>query len=1083
MASSRGKGKTRAAANARGTPSLSRRSTRRTKDAAPDVYGDMLAEAAVTDPVEDTNRPLKRRRILREVSIPKYKEPSSDKGKRPATSPTTDGGNKAGQASKPAGSAGRGVQTIEASSDEEDESDFGFEDVDLDQPASSTQATQQEEGIAGVSISLDSQITLKRRAQARRKPASAAEKAHRLLVHKAHVLCLLGHCIYINSWCNNEVVQRNLQPLMTAKLKTYLKPKTTDSQFVRNRSFMDGLQQACEVFRDRFNVTASGSRRAQWSTEGQQNADAQVDVEPMDRSDFIKAAKKMEGSQDTGNQLFCAMLRAAGVETRLVCSLQPLPCTSTSAKPTTTPQKSVKRTVLAIASDTDPDKSEASADDASVNTSRSIGKIPSARRRLGQPSFAATSTAPSPTPREKNKPVPKLFYPVFWVEAFNAASQKWITIDPVVTGTVNKPSKLEPPSSYEVNQLSYAIVFERDGVAKDVTKRYAKAYNAKTRRQRVEATENGTTWFKKAMRIFRRRGGKLDRDQVEDAELAQKEAREGLPSNVQDFKDHPYYALERHVKRHEVIHPRREVGKVNAGTAAKPRMEAVFRRQDVLVCRSADKWYRLGREVKAGEQPLKHVVARSLGKRARSPENDGDGGEEQKTTALYAPYQTNTYVPPPVVKGHVPRNAYGNLDIYVPSMVPVGGVHIRHPLTAQAARLLKVDYADAVTGFQFKGRQGTAVVEGAVVAEQYGDAVRAAIEGFEHEKEEEVSMQRSLQALRLWKRFLTGLRIAERVAGYGDTSSAAKGKKVKQQMDEAEDEDDRIEDAGGFLPEEGPDEGTALPTAGRFSLEELIAPTKKAVTRKKRKVEESEEEEFVEAEDEGEEAMERGYVGGPDEDYGGEGGEGGGFFVEDEMGRGGEGEGGGFVVDEGDSGGGFVVDDDDGGGGFMQEDVLERDGGGGGGFAPEDGGDDGASGFLPDEAESHDTEADVVRHEGDGQTSGRLESDNAAGSVPDQTQQHAALADPAAVDDKMDDGLFAAGHGDSPLTRPIPTDGDSVDGTSAAAGHHTREAGGGLTGIMGAGDAEAEGDESDRGSMLSHDPEDEDAEPDWLDSD
>ena len=48
----------------------------------------------------------------------------------------------------------------------------------------------------------------------------------------------------------------------------------------------------------------------------------------MQKLDFREAASKLEGSRDVGAQLFCAMLRAAGIEARLVCSLQLLPFTA-----------------------------------------------------------------------------------------------------------------------------------------------------------------------------------------------------------------------------------------------------------------------------------------------------------------------------------------------------------------------------------------------------------------------------------------------------------------------------------------------------------------------------------------------------------------------------------------------------------------------------------------------------------------------------------------------------------------------------------------------------------------------------------
>ena len=148
--------------------------------------------------------------------------------------------------------------------------------------------------------------------------------------------------------------------------------------------------------------------------------------------------------------------------------------------------------------------------------------------------------------------------------------------------------------------MTYVIAFDEDGSAKDVTRRYAKAYNAKTRRGRVESTKGGEKWLRRVLRNYER-AQDLDRDQVEDAELAAKEAAEEMPRNVQDFKDHPYYALERHLRRNEVIHPKKEVGKVSTGKSLSDKdktLEPIYRRRDVHLVKSADSWYRLGREIK-----------------------------------------------------------------------------------------------------------------------------------------------------------------------------------------------------------------------------------------------------------------------------------------------------------------------------------------------------------------------------------------------------------------------------------------------------------------------------------------------------
>lgn len=156
--------------------------------------------------------------------------------------------------------------------------------------------------------------------------------------------------------------------------------------------------------------------------------------------------------------------------------------------------------------------------------------------------------------------------------------------------------------------MSYVLAFEEDGSARDVTKRYVKAYNAKTRRERVEMTNGGERWWRRVMKMYRRRHH-MDRDQLEDAELATKEAAEPMPKNVQDFKGHPYYALERHLKRHEVIHPKREVGKIGAGRASSTNfLEPIYRRRDVHIVKSADKWYRSGREIKVRAADSPYVM-------------------------------------------------------------------------------------------------------------------------------------------------------------------------------------------------------------------------------------------------------------------------------------------------------------------------------------------------------------------------------------------------------------------------------------------------------------------------------------------
>jgi xeroderma pigmentosum group C-complementing protein len=303
-----------------------------------------------------------------------------------------------------------------------------------------------------------------------------------------------------------------------------------------------------------------------------------------------------------------------------------------------------------------------------------------ARRRLGHPNAAAYHLpdipilAP-PQPKPKVSRIYESPYPVFWVEVLDEAHQKWIPVDPLVTQSVGRPREFEPPASDRENSMTYVIAFEEEGTARDVTRRYTKAYNAKTRKTRVESTSGGEKWWRRTMRAYSR-GWLSDIDQIEDTELAAAEAREPMPKNIADFRDHPVYALERHLRRNEVLISDRSIGKVAAGRdpaiPGQKKLENIYRRRDVKSVKSADAWYRIGREIKMGELPIKTVETT----RKVADDDFGDGLEERAGTNLYTEEQTELYEAPPVVNGRIPRNSYGNLDIFVPTMVPKGGIHL-----------------------------------------------------------------------------------------------------------------------------------------------------------------------------------------------------------------------------------------------------------------------------------------------------------------------------------------------------------------------------------------------------------------------
>lgn len=810
-----------------------RRSTRRTRSSqqdedVPSVFQEMLREeqqaeqASKATSTDEDERPLKKRKtaLSQQASSPAPESPARALPKQaPKLAPPLSSRVKAAAQRSQGPSRrhtqpldherprsrdvapviGRQRQTIE-DSDESDGSDEEWEDAladgtDTEDHDDVAQVTPQ---VADISITIggnkaEEQTT---RRKIRRRAITSVDKKKRLDIHKMHVLCLLYHVYRRNAWCNDLRVQTALRKLVPPKTLLNLVPNPDLTQYSASKRFIEGMNELKTLWSKRFKMTAKGMYKPKW-------AEADADVrpfsdfddldDPMDKDDFRRAAHALQGSQDVGNQLFCALLRSIGIEARLVCSLQPLPFVS-SAQPSTPQKPGIQKNTIVI----DPyNKPEASSSRPKPTTPARSKKLSRLERVMGErhPVLNKTGVAPQ---KQKAYHTP---YPVYWVEAFNTAHQKWVAIDTHSTFTVNSPEKLEPPLNFVQNSLTYAIAFEEDYTAKDVTRRYTKAYSAKTRKLRVECMPRGAEWWRRTMQFFVRRMP-LDRDQLEDAALARKVAAEGIPKNVQDFKDHPVHVLERHLKHNEVIHPLEPVGKVNVGSGMNPKMEPIYRRNNVHIVRSADKWYRMGQDVKDGEQPLKHAKPKKGTQLSVGPDETMDDQQDDAGAGLYAKFQTQVYVPPAVVRGRVPRNVYGNLDLYVPSMCPPGGTHVRHKLASKAARIVGVDHADAVTGFSFKGRHGTAIVQGVVVASEYAEAVQETIDAIIYEQEEVANAARTRESLRLWRRFFLGLRIAQRVNAIEIDGEKGPVLDVQDEIDEQDKKMIEAEMAGGFFPEE-----------------------------------------------------------------------------------------------------------------------------------------------------------------------------------------------------------------------------------------------------------------------------------------
>ena len=320
--------------------------------------------------------------------------------------------------------------------------------------------------------------------------------------------------------------------------------------------------------------------------------------------------------------------------------------------------------------------------DKPLNVKPTVKLRPHVSRRKPSSHFATDDTGELP-PVNLQQP------PTVWVEVFSKPFQKWLTVDPVrgfVFATGNR--YMEPVTTDRQNKLVYVVAYEEDGYARDVTARYTRTLHSRIAKMRPPASRQYGDWWESVVKAISR-PYRLDRDAVEDVELDDNASKEPMPSSVAGFKDHPVYAIEKHIKREEVIFPANRGGTFQN--------TPVFLRSSVLTCRSARQWMNEGRSIKEGENPLKFVKSRAytISNKRAAEQAKAEGGELPQE-GLYARFQTQVYKPPPVVDGKIPTNSFGNIDLYVPSMLPEGAAHIPFNGSAKIAKKLGIPYAEAV---------------------------------------------------------------------------------------------------------------------------------------------------------------------------------------------------------------------------------------------------------------------------------------------------------------------------------------------------------------------------------------------------
>lgn len=348
-----------------------------------------------------------------------------------------------------------------------------------------------------------------------------------------------------------------------------------------------------------------------------------------------------------------------------------------------------------------------------------------------------------------------------WAEIYLDSEESWICVN-IMDEKIHCITEIYKKTTKPV---LYVVAWNSENLIKDVSRRYCPHWLTVTYKQRVDEK-----WWLKTLSYWKEKDTAISK--AEDEMLLQKELEQPLPKTISECKGHPLYIIQKHLLKFEALYPPDCVPLGYTSTGC-----AIYSRHCVHTLYSRETWYRKGRIVKSDQEPYKIVTAR--------PKYDKLSGTKIKNSPLelFGKWQTMEYEPPIAKDGIVPRNEYGNVDLFQPSMLPKGTVHINLPGLYRIARKLNIDCAPAVVGFNFGSMGATPAMEGYIVCIEYEDILREAWEVEQAEAIKRTKEKKDKRVYGNWKRLIQGLFIRERLAAKYEFSEEKKlitNKQTKQ---------------------------------------------------------------------------------------------------------------------------------------------------------------------------------------------------------------------------------------------------------------------------------------------------------------
>ncbi|KAI3652208.1 hypothetical protein MP228_003511 [Amoeboaphelidium protococcarum] len=534
-----------------------------------------------------------------------------------------------------------------------------------------------------------------------------------MFLHQSHAVFQLFNACILNALCDDDTLQGLVLSQLPFKLHSRQSDITSQSELL---SWLSSIRKWL---------------LNEYSVDDQLAILGDISV----KQSLIKTVNKRNGNTRELTLLFVALLRALGFEVRLVYAIQ-VPSLkvqrSVNQKQNDVSHKEQKVVVSETQSRTPPDSQKQKrrkrkavvVEDSDDEFEPEVVKSPYFDRGGKQKSAKVQKRS------YMDRSDSSLVVNNVWFEILLVDAQSWLPF-----GLVD----IELISDDDDKHIQYSIsnvgINPQYIVALEAQSSFGKCVSARYIDFNVRRKECCLDWWKDLISgLFTAKSRCEEADQKDLDAFSQ--SCTIMPKSLAEFNNHPQFVIEKYLKKFEVIYP-----KDPAQIVGQIRGHDIYPRNLVQDLHTAEKWIsQEARVVKAGECPVKKVKSRVMPTKRNIKilmEEEQTELQKEGLVGLFGFWQTEPYRAPPIVNGIIPKNKYGNMDLFREEMLPEGAFHIserylwrklpkslknasadvRLPTMKRVAQDCNIEFAEAVIGFEYHGGRSVPSVDGIVVAE------------------------------------------------------------------------------------------------------------------------------------------------------------------------------------------------------------------------------------------------------------------------------------------------------------------------------------------------------------------------------